>query len=332
MKVRAGLAAAGLATAGTLAPAAHGATSPLIAFACDTAGTFDLYVGRLDGTEVRQVTSGERSDTSPSWSPDGKHLVFWSALLGTSQLTVVDLADGGRRVLPVDAQPDSPHHLFPPAWAPDGRWIVFESNRDAPPSATQTDLYLIRPDGTDLRRLTLDEALTAAPSWTPDSKAVLMSRQFGPSDVTRFPELFVHGLDGSEQRLTTDEWHDWDATFAPRGGAIAFMSNRGEGSDGTTFRIHVRDRRGTIRRITPTPDGSSAFTPSWTPDGKAVVYAYDADGPLEPSLGYFGGTDVRFDPPGLGPSQIRVVGVDGSGDRAVTDASSSCVTPDVFRR
>ena len=312
-------------------PLAAAAPAPLVAFACDTSGSYDLFVMRLDGSGLTQVTDGPRADTGPAWSPDGTRVAFWSTLLGRSELTVVDLASGVRRTLPVDVQVDGPHRLFPPDWSPDGRWVVFESNRDGSPTEARTDLYLIRPDGSDLRRLTADDALTAAPSWTPDGRKVLFSRQFGGADGTSFPELFVRTADGrSEERLTSDEWHDWDATVAPAGGSIAFTSNRGGPAGGTTFRIHLRHPRGAIRPITAGAERSAAFSPSWTPDGRSIVYAYDPDGSLEPSVGYFGGADLRIVPPGPAPSRIHVARVDGSADRALTDGSASCVTPDVL--
>lgn len=204
---------------------------------------------------------------------------------------------------------------------------MFESNRAGSPLDSKSDLFLIRPDGTGLRRLTSDGALTAAPSWSADSRSVLLSRQFDRSGTTTFPELFVRGLDGGERRLTNDRWHDWDAMWSPDRHTIAFTSNRPAG--GPTFRIHLRHADGRITLVTRTPNGSAAFTPTWLRGGSSLIYALDPDGPVDPSIGYFGGTDARAHTGGPARSRLRVVGADGTGDRMITDGTSSCVTPDL---
>jgi TolB protein len=68
-----------------------------------------------------------------------------------------------------------------PDWSPDGEWIVFDSDRDG-----TWNLYLIRPDGTDERRLThrgavIGETFARHPAWSKDgaascSTAIAMAR------------------------------------------------------------------------------------------------------------------------------------------------------------
>lgn len=328
---RASLCALAVAAASVAVPAAAAPAAPLVAFASDAAGTYDLYVVRLDGSGLRRVTEGPEADTAPSWSPDGRRLVFWSHLAGTSRLTVVDVDGRNRRELPVATQPDGPHRVFPPAWSPDGRWVLFESNRDAPPAAAQTDLYVVRPDGGDLRRLTSDAVLTAAPSWSRDGRSILYSQQFGdPSSP--FPDLYSRGLAGGPvRRLTSDAFHDWHARWSPDGRSLAWTSNRNPaGERGAPFRVHVRTGSGAIRLVTPTTGAATAESPAWTPDGRSIVYVLDPDGPTGASAGYFGGTDLRVVPGGPLPGRLRVVGADGRGDRAVTTGSANEVTPAVY--
>ncbi|XP_042488006.1 uncharacterized protein LOC122068202, partial [Macadamia integrifolia] len=97
-----------------------------------------------------------REDTGnnafPSCSPDGKFVVFRSGRTGHKNLFIVDAVDGefngGIRQLT-----DGPWIDTMPSWSPDGNLIAFSSNRHNADDVTTFSIYLIRPDGSDLRRV-----------------------------------------------------------------------------------------------------------------------------------------------------------------------------------
>ena len=91
----------------------------------------------------------------PAWSPDGSRLAFFA-----NDVLNVAYRDGSgrRRVTPANA-PRVFLEVNSPAWSPDGRWIAFTT------SERSDDLYVIRPDGTRLRRLTRSKAAEKSPSW-----------------------------------------------------------------------------------------------------------------------------------------------------------------------
>jgi TolB protein len=147
----------------------------LIAFS----GKAGLSVIRPDGTGLRVLPHTEGGEY-PSWSPDGSRIAFNSNLTGDHVMYIAQ-ADGSE-VVDLSRVGEG----WQVAWSPDGRSILFTSHRDHPDN--YTDVYVMRPDGSDIRRLTHNRAYT--PAWSPD----------GDNIVASAPGLFIMDPDGSDVR------------------------------------------------------------------------------------------------------------------------------------
>jgi len=81
----------------------------------------EIWMMASDGSGLRQMTSAGHNDTSPSFSPDGKRLLFVSDRGGEdkSQLYVLQVTGGDPKKLT-----SFPSGLSDPKWSPDGRWIA----------------------------------------------------------------------------------------------------------------------------------------------------------------------------------------------------------------
>ena len=77
-----------------------------------------------------------------------------------------DLGDGRRRSRPAQLT-DAPNFSENPNWSPDGTRIVFDSDRV---EKGDLDIYSVKADGSDIRRLTNSPALDALPAYSPDGK------------------------------------------------------------------------------------------------------------------------------------------------------------------
>jgi Tol biopolymer transport system component len=201
-----------------------------IAYRSERSGEPEIWIMDADGTGQRRLTEG----LSPAWSPDGSLIAF----SGPAGLSLIRPDGTGRRVLPHTEggeypswSPDSSRIAFNSNltgdhvmyiaradgskvvdlsrvgegwqvdWSPDGRSILFTSHRDHPDN--YTDVYVMRPDGSGVRRLTNDSSY--APTWSPDGDRIVRST----------PGLRIMDSDGSDvralptQRVGETSLPDW---------------------------------------------------------------------------------------------------------------------------
>jgi len=137
-----------------------------LAFISNRESVDRIFLCKPDGTELRRVTpetmdarkSFEPGEAEPTFSPDGTGLVF-SVRTGPQQAALrrADLATGA--ITPLTSGTSSDRE---PTFAPDGKLLVFASDRDGDP-----ELYLMRPDGTGVARLTERQGADWLPRWSP---------------------------------------------------------------------------------------------------------------------------------------------------------------------
>ena len=148
-----------------------------IVFTSEREGSADLYRCRVDGSSVERLTADPAYDDQAGWSPDGRGIVFVSTRRsGRTSIWTLDLATKAARSITLDPGAD-----FRPSWSPDGQWIAFSSDRGTqierdPPEwehLHRTSIYLIRPNGTGLRRLTDGHQFAGSPRWSPDGRRVV---------------------------------------------------------------------------------------------------------------------------------------------------------------
>ena len=73
-------------------------------------GRYDLWLSTIDGNAPRQLTTHDANDSSPAWSPDGRHILFLSSRGGSTQVWRLPVAGGEAQPvtdLPVDVSVDS---------------------------------------------------------------------------------------------------------------------------------------------------------------------------------------------------------------------------------
>ena len=268
-----------------------------IAFTSNRDGNAEIYVMDADGGNQRRLTKNRHVDASPSWSPDGKRIVFVSDrdghlnIRGRSNYDIYVMdADGSNQ----QNVTNDPSDDGSPSWSPDGKRIVFSSDRDMDrgEAAHNLEIYVMDADGKNQERLTKNLTEDKYPSWSPNGKRIVFSARRRGHFENKFGityEIYVIDADGkNEHRLTENRNNDWRPSWSPDGERIAFQSDRK--GDVVNWDIYVMDADGgNFQNLTNNRNRARDGSPSWSPDGQRIafvsarnwdseIYVMDADG------------------------------------------------------
>ncbi len=232
-----------------------------------------IYLMDLDasggGTSPKRLTANAEAENYPSWSPDGRRLVYQIDRDGAAIYLANADGTGQRRLSP------TPGFDVTPSFSPDGTQIVFVRLHSAPAPGRPpiVDVRIINADGTGDHAILADALFAVEPRWSSRGQIVFMSYLSGEPGLN----LHVMNADGSGLRqLTSSAGNNGDPVWSPDGSTISFGSDR-EGGD--TLNVFAMNPDGSgVRRLTAVVPPDEAGDTNWSADGRFIGFERDVSG------------------------------------------------------
>jgi dipeptidyl aminopeptidase/acylaminoacyl peptidase len=278
----------------------------------------NLWIVNSDGSDHRPLTTGNRTDSSPRWTPDGLRLAYLSDADGKQQIYIRWMDSGQTaRVTNMDQSPNAIN------WSPDGKMISFSAlvlgkaphiaDLPAPPSGAKwadpptaydrlvyrfngagylkpgfVQIFVVSADGGSPRQVTTDNFANGGnefgpnrAQWSPDGKFLIASANRHPeSDHAYFDtEVFEFNIaDSSTRALTKRNGPDNSPAISPNGKWIAYTGFDDRFQGHQTTKLYLMNRDGTGSHSLSDKLDRDAQNPEWAPDNSGVYFLYDDQG------------------------------------------------------
>ncbi|NKB89747.1 MAG: hypothetical protein GKS06_16145 [Acidobacteria bacterium] len=275
----------------------RGVAATQVAFVSDRAAPAgtpqkEIWVMSSDGERQRRITFNRSIALSPTFSPQGDRIAYQTYVLRNgfprAEIHMI-LKSGGQPSVVMGCDGTGTNNG--PAFSPDGTQIAMSSS-----CTGNSEIWLINDTGTRRRQITHSAAADVSPAWSPNADQIAFV-----SDRTGSQQLYVMDATGlNTRRLSAPAGNKDDPTWQPvRGDLIAFTASTG----GNNFDIFVYDTQ-TDRVHQLTRGRGRKEAPSWSPDGRQLVFEWAQ------------GSSV----------QIWMMGFDGSHQRMLTNVGNN-ITP-----
>lgn len=216
-----------------------------------------LQIADADGHNPQNILQSQQPILSPTWSADGQRLAYVSFQNRKPAIYVQELTTGKQRKVAAFNGINGA-----PAFSPDGSRLALTLSKDGNP-----DIYVLDLGNGQLQRLTDHYGIDTEPAWAPDGQSLVFT-----SDRGGTPQVYrVSARGGSPERLSFSGDYNARASFSPDGQKLVMVHRAGQG-----FQIAVQELGS--NQLQTVSNGPLDESPSFAPNGNAVIYASQARG------------------------------------------------------
>src|SRR5512134_444460 len=227
-----------------------GVFSTRIAYVVKRGERFELQIADADGANEQAMLVSNEPIMSPTWSPDGRRIAYVSFQNKKPIVYVQNIEVPKQNVVANFKGSNSA-----PAWSPDGKTLSL--SRDG-----NSQLFLINPDGSNLRRLTSSGGIDTEPSFSPDGQWIYFTSDRGGS-----PQIYRMSASGGEaQRVTFEGSYNVTPRVSPDGKSLAYIMR-----NGGKFQAALLDLA--TRQVQVLTDSDLDESPSFAPNGRQILLA-----------------------------------------------------------
>jgi TolB protein len=245
----------------------QGIAETQIYFVSSRDGHKEIWAMDYDGSNQHELTHLGSIALAPRISPDGSRIAF-SALTKTGWEIMMYSLDLGRLV----GFPHMGGTNLSPAWSADGLKLAFSSSRAGDPQ-----IYVADASGGSLRRMTNDKGPDVSPVWNRKTNGQISF----VSGRTGLPQIYTMEADGTNLQRMTDQGYAVSPNWAPNGQFLLFAWVRKYGpGDPGALDIYLMDIA-SKQWVQLTHDGGRNDFPSWSPDGRHIVFQSNRSGSLQ---------------------------------------------------
>jgi len=218
----------------------------------DEARKYILQVADTDGFNAQTILESDEPLMSPSWSPTGQSLAYVSFENNRPEVFVQHLASAKRSKISGFEGINGA-----PSWSPNGKMLALVLSKDGNP-----DIYTLNTTTKRLTRLTRNRAIDTEPVWSNKGRSIIFT-----SDRSGTPQLYeVTATGGKPKRITFEGSYNAAASMSPDGKYITMVH-------GERGRFKIAQLELATRNLTVLTDGALDESPSFSPNGKMVLYA-----------------------------------------------------------